>query len=167
MSVVCEWTQIDWKPLVAIVSPFVAAFLAWRAYLNKLSHERDAELRRERQQLYVKIHAALVLVKDLRDVTVVEKALSPYMGELDLLAPDEVIQGANSFVESAKKALQDLEAAMPTGGDVEPTTNQKISKARYDYFEARKKFMFEMRKDVIRGSRLSTKLLNSEGIAYD
>jgi hypothetical protein len=161
---------------VGQMAPAIAIVWAVYAYFHKLKNERDAELRLERRKIYQAYLEALNSSKPERPEEFVWEdgfrtahAIMYHHQTLALMAPDEV----------AKASLLYLQACMGVGGHFYNKENKPIktgtalSKAHIpipkklldELFsatkpmrDARKRVLLEMRKDLLKGTKVDPTL---------
>lgn len=157
-------TEIDWLKwlqfLVTVLSPFIAAIGAWLVYAAQKRHERDNELRVERQRLYVEIVAALSSATKVHEGPAYYHAVGEYLDRLRIVAPDSVVKAALKLInlDIRINLLRTKANSLDAAKAIEDATKQASLR------DAREALIVEMRKDVLKGTKVSEELTRVEDL---
>ncbi|MBW0159226.1 hypothetical protein [Sedimentimonas flavescens] len=157
---------LDWLKFgVTVISPFVAVLGGYYVFLAQRSHERQEALRRKRQELYVACLAADRNVKPGATALDTVTALGPFLDDLRIVAPTEVVEAMLRYFEAKFKVEQSKVK--------KPAVGVKLTQKEFDEFmkvqdlvrNARHILVTEMRRDVLKGADISEQLADVEDLA--
>jgi hypothetical protein len=159
--------------VIANMSPLIALIGAIWLYFKKTSEGRHDELRRERLRVYLGYLAVLsehsdkIYKDEVEAGLALVKSLTPFHGQITLMAPDDVVKASLTFLESnAGKHLwpNGQRLKMPSKG-----TREQVEIEVEMYFtalkpvrDARFALIKAMRKDIVYGTLVDEFLTNVE-----
>ena len=156
---------------LAQLAPVIAVVWGVIVYFRTRIQDREDELRRERLEIYRKYLVASQTEPSVKALTLLSEglekidAIRPFAQEIELIAPDEVAQASIVYmntlvgnnVSENGNLLPKMSASFSSSKDIE-----RIMAATNPMREARQKLVFEMRKDLISGTKISPKLTTVE-----